>query len=166
MITFEDYRRALRSAAEQTGPVVADVICRQCGGRRIGTVSRRPRGLYLVSMVDDLEIVSIELILRAHAQGKPWRQLIPREWTEKQVKHLIEFVTGQPDYRPRTNRVDPGRQRWHALLDLLPEGLPNDHYRVTVACPTHGKFSFDGRLLRDAISQVRKHIRFLVPPPT
>ena len=165
MITSEEYRRALGYAAEQTGPVVADVICRQCG-RRIGTVSRRPRGLYLVSMVDDLEIVGIELILRAHAQGKSWKHLIPLDWTEKQVEDLITFVTGQPDYRPRTNRVDPGHERWHALLDLFPGGLPDNRYRVTVACPTHGKISFDGRQLRGAISQVRKRIRFLVPPPT
>jgi hypothetical protein len=164
MITFEEYRRALHSAAEQTGPVVADVICRQCGGRRIGTVSRRPRGLYLVSTVDDLEIVSIELILRAYAQGRSWKHLIPSEWTEKQVEQVIMLVTGQPDYQPRTKRVTPGRERWHALLNFFPDGSPANRYRVTVGCPTHGQISFDGRQLRDAISQRRKRVRFMVPP--
>jgi hypothetical protein len=166
MITFEEYRRALQSAADQTGPVVADVICRQCGKRRIGTVSRRPRGLYLVSTVDDLEIVSIELVLRAHAQGKSWKHLIPPELTEKQVEQLITFVTDQPDYQPRTKRVTPGRERWHALLDFFPDGSPVNRYRVVVGCPTHGQITFDGRQLRDAVFQRRKRVRFLVPPLT
>jgi hypothetical protein len=164
MITSEEYRRALQSAADQTGPVVADIICRQCGERRIGTVSRRPRGLYLVSTMDDLEVVSIELILRAHAHGKSWKHLIPPEWTVKQVEQVITLVTGQPDYRPRTKRVTPGRERWHALLDFFPEGSPENRYRVAVGCPRHGQITFDGRQLREAVSQRRKRVRFLVPP--
>jgi hypothetical protein len=164
MTTFEEYQRALRHADEQSGPIVADIICRQCGGRRIGTVLRRPRGLYLVSTVDDLEIVSLERTLRAHAQGKSWKHLIPSEWTEDQVERFITFITGQPDYQPRTKRVTPGRERWHALLGFFPDGSPANRYRVAVGCPTHGQISFDGRQLRDAISQRRKRIRFMAPP--
>jgi hypothetical protein len=166
MITSEEYQRALRHAAEQTGPVVADIICRWCGGRRIGTVSRRPRGLYLVSMVDELEILSIELILRAHAQGKSWKHLVPSEWTEEQVESVITLVTGQPDYKPRTERVPPAHQRWHALLDLYPDDLPANRYQVTVGCPVHGRITFDSRQLRDAIRHARKRIRFVVPLST
>jgi hypothetical protein len=166
MIKSEEYRRALRSAAEQSGPVVADVVCHQCSGRRIGTVSLRPRGLYLASTVDDLEVIRLDLILRAHAQGKAWKHLMPSEWTEEQVKRFIALMTGQPDHQPRTKRVIPGQQRWHALLDLFPDGLPANRYRVTVGCPTHGQISFDARQLRDAIFQTRKRIRFLVPPLT
>ncbi len=148
LVTAEEYRRAIRHAAEQAGPVVADIVCGGCGGRRIGTVSRRPRGLYLVSQVDDLEIVGLELILRAHHQGKPWKHLVPEEWTEAQVEQLISWATGQPDYKPRTARVTPAQQRWQALLDLLPDGLPEARYQVAVACPMHGEIRFDGRRLR------------------
>jgi hypothetical protein len=137
-----------------------------CRGRRIGTVSRRPRGLYLVSQVEDLSIIGLELILRAHHQGKSWKHLVPEEWTEAQVEQVITLMTGQPDYKPRTERVAPGHQVWQALLDLLPDGLPDDHYHVTAACPTHGQIRFDGRRLRNAISRVRRRIRFVVPPPT
>jgi hypothetical protein len=166
MITSEEYQRALRHAAEQTGPVVADIICRWCGGRRIGTVSRRPRGLYLVSVVEEMEILGIELILRVHAQGKSWKHLVPSEMTEEQVERIIALVTRQPDYKPRTERITPAHQRWHALLDLFPDGLPDNRYQVTVGCPVHGRINFDSRQLRDAISQARKRIRFVVPLQT
>ncbi len=153
-------------AAEQAGPVVADVLCGLCGGRRIGTVSRRPRGLYLVSQVEDLSIIGLELVLRAHHQGKPWKHLMPLEWTEAQVEQVITLMTGQPDYKPRTQRIAPGHQRWQALLDLLPDGLPDQRYQVTVACPKHGQIRFDSRRLRDAVSRTRRRIRFVVPSPT
>ena len=164
LVTAEEYRRALDHAAEQRGPVVADVLCGRCGGRRIGTVSRRPRGLYLVSQVDDLEIVSLELVLRAHHQSKPWKHLVPEGWTEAQVEQVITLVTSQPDYKPRTERVAPGHERWRALLDLLPDGLPEQRYQVAVACPEHGVIRFDGRRLRDAIARTRRRVKFVVPP--
>ncbi len=129
LVTAEEYRRAIRHAAEQAGPVVADIVCGGCGGRRIGTVSRRPRGLYLVSQVDDLEIVGLELILRAHHQGKPWKHLVPEEWTEAQVEQLISWATGQPDYKPRTAPV----------RDSITNLITAAEHAPGLACPHHSR---------------------------
>jgi hypothetical protein len=127
-------------------------------------VWRRSRGLYLVSQVEDLSILAIELILRAHHQGKPWKHLMPEGMTEAQIEQVITLMTTQPDYKPRTARVDPGHERWRALLDLFPDGLPEQRYQVAVACPRHGVIRFDGRRLRDAVTRTKRRIRFIVPP--
>lgn len=129
-------------------------------------MSRQPRGLYLVSQVEDLSLLGLELILRAHHQGKPWKHLMPEEWTEAQVQQVIALMTGQADYKPRTQRIAPGHQRWHALPDLLPDGLPDQRYQVTVGCPKHGEIRFDSRHLRDAVARTPRRIRFVVPSST
>jgi hypothetical protein len=163
VITADEYRSAVHNAQNQVGPVVADIICLSCN-RRVGNVSRRPRGLYLESKLEDLGVLGIERILHAHDTGRSYDHLTPEGWSKEQVERVIEFVTSDPNYKPRLERIKPGHKLQQALIDLFPPGLPDDRYWATVICRVHGNLAFDTRPLRKAIeTTARGRIRFVVP---
>ena len=164
MISSDEYRAAVSHAQNQAGPIVADIICRSCN-TRVGKVSRRPRGLYLESKLEDMTVLGMERILHAHDTGRSYDHLTPEGWTKEQVEQAIEFATSDPNYKPRLERIDPGYKVKSALIDLFPENLPDASYQATVMCRLHGNLSFDTRPLRKAIEAVpRRRIRFVVPP--
>lgn len=165
VISTDEYRAAVSNAQNQVGPIVADIICPWCN-RRVGNVSRRPRGLYLESKLEDMAILGIERILHAYDTGRSCDHLTPEGWTKEQVDRTIEFVTSDPNYKPRLQRIRPGYKLRQALIDLFPEDLPDGYYLVTVMCKVHGDLSFDTRPLRKAIeATLRRRVRFVVPPP-
>ena len=138
MITAEEYARAVRHAQNQVGPVVADIICRT-HEKRIGNVSARPRGLYLGSTLEDMSVFGIEKILDARDTGKSYEHLTPDGWNAEMIERTIAFITQAPDYQPRANRIEAGTRVLHALLDLLPEDLPAEQYKVTVLAQHTGR---------------------------
>jgi hypothetical protein len=165
VITVDEYRNAVSNAQNQVGPVVADIICPSCN-RRVGNVSRRPRGLYLESKLEDMAMLGIERILHAHDTGRSYDHLTPEGWSKEQVERVIDFATSDPNYKPRLERLDPGHKLMHALIDLHPPGLPDARYEATVMCRAHGNITFDTRPLRKAIENtIRGRLRFVVPPP-
>lgn len=138
MTEVNGYQLAVREAERQGGSVAGNVICGACGTRYIGTVWRKPRGLLLVSAVEDMEALGIERILRAHDTGRAYEHLTPPGWTAEQVERLIRYATSQPDYKPRRSRLKPGLRRLTSLIDFLPAGLPDEDYRTSALCSVHG----------------------------
>jgi hypothetical protein len=163
MITVDQYLEAVYHAQKQKGPVVADIICRLCN-QRVGNVSRRPRGLYLESKLEDITTLGIEMILRAHDRGQRYDYLTSDGWTEDQVEQIIQVMTSMPDYKLHLERVRPGHRLNHFLIDLFPADSTEEHHRATVMCRLHGNIQIDTRPLRQAIAtSMRGKIRFVVP---
>ena len=115
------------------------LVCGLCGSRRIGTVSRRARGLYYESSREDTSLLAIDLAHRARSLGRPY----DRSW--EPVLRLKE---------PSTAPIDAGRQRVHALLDFYAEDSRGMQGSLTAFCPKHDQLSVQ---VPELLAVVRRH---------